>query len=580
MALFFIGKPPQDFTPFLIGQGGYKFTEQLKFKAYFHNNEKEFLFCSEIPIISKNGKYSDYTFEQGNDLEKINEEAQNNYASFRLFKVENKTFLTIASSRFARAKIYFLKSAEGFYFSDDLRELLPYSNRQLSSSSIYSIIKYGNTPEYITIIEDIFSVPVASFLTIDIKNLHQRETLHFNDFKKYFKLQYEYEGSSLDTTKTLLGDIMDYHVDQNFAVPISGGIDSSLINYMMNERATDKYPAYNLSFGENDSELAFVKESVRNTKAELAIIKMLPKDFIPSFTFQAQNLIQPVGETSPVSMAHLFMNKQYNNHTILDGTLADGCYGSRNYNQPIISSKKTHSKRQLRMNELISSFLVVNNLPLKNRFFPRDSFVDDVFLQQIGIYVGPLSNTLFKNVDHLNKTLNGYWSDYHQVIESKLEKDYWMDYSIFKMINYASNTTIAKTFDLCGNNNNMSYPFMWRDVLIDQGKYTWEEKTKDNIIKYPLKKLIEKYASSEFIYRRKVGLNSSMENWFAFPANKKFLTDYLLQDNSVCKQMIGDRYTNKVIKTFNAGNAHRFVLQLVMSFAMIQAWCNENNINS
>jgi asparagine synthase (glutamine-hydrolysing) len=578
MAILFIGKQRRSFNQF----EGYDVYYQIATnsgKGYVHLSDTELLYFSANPIIKSGDEYKQYYFSKDDEIEKVIEQAQNNFSSFNVFKKDNTLFLTISSSRFARARMYFTKAEDGFYFSDDIRELIPYSSKRINQSAIYSIIKFGNMPEYITSIEGIYAVPVASLLTIRISALSTMKQIDFGVFKKYFHLTYTFEGGNILETEQILGGIFNYVSKTDFIVPISGGVDSSLMNYMIDERTEKKYPAYYVAFGDKDPEIKFAKEAVKNTKAELDICTMYPRDFIQAFEFQTKNLIQPTGEYSTISMSHLFRDFKYSGFNILDGTLADGCYGSRNYLNPLSQDKAKRSPIQLKAQEQISSFLQLYNLPYNDKFYPQDSMVNDFYIQFMSTYTGPIANTIFIAAEKFNKQLIEYWKWYYSLIVSKNgEPDEWMKYSIFKMVNYASNSTLAKTYDLCGLSNQMIYPFMWKDILDDQGKYSWQEKTQDGIIKYPLKKIIERYAPKEFIYRNKMGMGSSLTEWLKLKGNKSFLVDLLLQKHSVAEEMIGKRKLDRLIQTFSQQQHNNFVSTLVMQLATIQAWSDKNGV--
>lgn len=575
MALFYIGTQHTELV---------SFSEKVHYavgaRQSIHIGQDELLFFTANPIVKQGNGYVDYAISPKNDLKEILTNAQNNFCAFQVTREENGLRICASSSRFARARMYFLQANGGYYFSEELRNLLPFSNKRLNHAGIYSTIKFGNVPEYITCVQGIFSVPVSSFLSITVDELITSSSIEMAQFKTYFQLPYSFAGADLQNTEHTLSQILSHTVQHDFAVPISGGIDSSLMNYMVNDLVDHAYPAYYLAFEDNDPEIPFAKEAAKNTKAELEIFTMRREDFVDAFHYQAAHISQPIGETSAISMAYLFSRFAYSNHKIVDGTLADGCYGSKNYNKPVFQHIKSKSKAELVLNEKISAFLQLYDLPYKNRFFPRDSQIQDPYLQQMNVYTGALSNVLFQQASCLNAEILPYWAHYYELIQSEKGLDDWMKYSIFKMVNYAANTTIAKTYDLCGHPENMVYPFMWQDILIDQGKYTWQQKTQDNIIKYPLKKLIEKYASKEFIYRKKVGLNSSTSVWMSLAQNKAFLIDQLSTKDSLAEAMIGKANLNRLLKTFATADHHPYISALVISFASIERWKQVNGLTN
>ncbi len=427
----------------------------------------------------------------------------------------------------------------------------------------------------LTLIEDIYAIPISSFLSISLKDFFKSSKFNITDFKQYFKLEYSFTGGNLHNTQTLLENSLAFLSKQRFAVPISGGVDSSLMNYMINDYVTEPYPAYYLTFGKKDTELPFAKEAIKKTKAVLEIVQMNPQDFEEAFYYQSEHLVQPVGESSTISMAHFLKNNPFKNTSILDGTLADGCYGSKNYYLSIYNSFNNSTSFKKHIRELISSFLISNNLPFQNRFHPRDAFINDHALIQMAHYSGSLMNTYFKHSKKYSLMIEPYWLWYYQLLsctKNCKEIDFWMRYSIFKMANYAANTTIAKTIDMCGNTNMMVFPFMWLEILEDQGTYTWSEKTKNNIIKYPLKKILEKYASKSFIYRKKVGLNSSVDDWMSLISNKNMMLNIISRKSSLPNTLLGSKNLNLLKQAFKREKPHQYVSNMVISLANLEQW--------
>ena len=438
-------------------------------------------------------------------------------------------------------------------------------------------MKFGDTPEFITCEEDIYSVPVASIGEFNIEELLNGEKIEIDDFKIFQFLNYTHEGGDLVKTESTFNSIFKEIAKKEILMPVSGGIDSSLINYMVNDHLDSAYPAYYLRFGNKDPEVEFAKMAVKGTKAELEVFEMSSSDFIDSFHYQTNQAIQPIGESSTIALAYFFKQNSFTGKTILDGTLADGCYGSQNYSKRY-DLQASKSKLELRLNEKIAGFLQLNNLPWKNKFFPRDSFIQDEFLQQLNIYVGPLGNTLFKNTGRLNTELERYFEYYYKILSSSNVPDNWMKFSLFKMVHYASKNNTAKSFDNAGNQNQVYYPFTWKSILEDQGKYTWKEKSVNGIIKSPLKKIMERYAQKEFIYRKKVGLNSSFEDWICTKENKKFLVDLININSGIARRLMGKRKLNSLIKHFESDQVHPNISRLILNIAINQAWITKHEL--
>lgn len=546
------------------------------FKPYLEKDENNLLLTSVTPILS-GSELRELKNGGGIPLKRLVSETENNFSGIEVFKKDNVNSLTISSCRISRDRCYFIQVKEGVYFSDDLRELIKFSDRKLREEAIYSVLKFGDTPEFITCVQDVYSVPVASLGEFNIEELLKGTKIGIDDFEMYQSLNYTHEGGDLVKTESKLNSIFKEIANKEILMPISGGIDSSLINYMVNDHLDSAYPAYYLRFGDEDPEVEFAKKAVKGTKAELEVFEMSSSDFIDSFHYQTDQAIQPIGESSTIALAYFFKQNSLTGKTILDGTLADGCYGSQNYSKGY-NVQASKSKLELRINEKIAGFLQLKNLPGKNKFFPRDSYIQDEFLQQLNIYVGPLGNTLFKNTGKLNAELEQYFEYYYKMLSSSDTPDNWMKFSLFKMVHYASKNNTAKSFDNAGNENQVYYPFTWKSILEDQGKYTWEEKSVDGIIKSPLKKVMERYAPKNFIYRKKVGLNSSFEDWVCTKENKKFLIDLITTNDGIALRLMGRSKLSSLIKHFKTDEVHPNVSRLILNIAINQAWITKHQL--
>jgi asparagine synthetase B (glutamine-hydrolysing) len=468
------------------------------------------------------------------------------------------------------------------YFSEDLRELLPFTERRINPVGAFSVLKYGEVPERITVIDGIYTIPVGNFLTITEENLASaigQKNWVSQHFQPFFKLDFPMDGGNLEKTETLLNNQFEFISKLNPLVPISGGVDSTLINCLINRFTDNPYPAYFMQFGNDDPELSFAIEAAKATKADLYVGTLQPSDMVRSFGFQSTQLYEPIGESSTISLAFYFSQHLKSGHTIIDGTLADGCYGSTNYNRGVIGEIPKRAQWQQKLNEKIAAFVQFNDLPGKDRFFPRDSLMNDPYLQFMDVYLGPFANTWVKNAASYCNELLPLWQDYYKFLQiSESEQDDWKKYSVFKMVNYACKNNTAKTFDNSKPDNLGLYPFTWRSVLLDQGHYSWAEKSKDNIIKYPLKRILEQYMRHNFIHRKKVGLNACFEDWIHTPENRAYLIELLNRENGIAEFFFGTSRRNALVKKFRTSILHPNLARMVINITLMQGWMDYNRV--
>ena len=573
MALFTIEK---------VGDADTKFTwltSEFDRQSFISNQDNNFVFTSTRPVI-KNASEEFRFAEAVPSLKEMIRSSQNDYAGFQYETGLNDFTLTANSARFTRARIYCIVQKSKIIFSNSLKELVPFSERRMNPAAAYSILKYGETPEYVNFLADIFSIPASTYLVINknkFESFLNTGTIGFEHFVNFFQISFEGDGGNITNTARKLDSLFTLLGNIPVVVPISGGVDSTVINHLINKHSSSAYPGFFLQFGPDDLEIEFALKAAKDTKAELEICQMNPTDFQPAFEFQIDKLNQPLGESSAIAMAHYFRNTGIKDRFVIDGTLADGTYGSTNYNKPLWANQKQKSLLEQRAAEFILAFIQSNNLKSLDRFFPRDSLQKDEYVRFLHQYLGPFANTWFSNAGPYTDSLVKYWNFYYNMIAEKSRSDEWARYTIFKMVNYACKNNTAKTFDLARPKNNAFYPFTWKEVLEDQSHYSWKEKTTGNIVKYPLKKILESYIGKDFIYRKKVGLNSSFEDWISTDSNKKYLIALIDRPDGIAEFMIG-RKKKKLTAIYKSGNIHPNLSRLIINLAIQQAWIDKHGI--
>ena len=550
--------------------------------------ENRFFYLSSKPIIynTEKNEFRKVPSDYFTEWDSLLNETENCVSSCLIKYLENnETSLSISSSRMGRSRMYYGFSNGIMWLSDNPNEISKHlPNKTLNSSVAYSILKYGVSPEFLTIYKGIYSTPLASKITINnicLKKYINNQFIPIDDFNPYYKLKFNKGYGNIPKTESLLLSSTSFIAKENPIIALSGGVDSTLINVLVNKHIDEPYPAIFLQSGNNDKELLYAKEAAKNTKADLFVHKMNSSDYINSLEFQAKNLFEPVGETSPLPFAFLFEKNNFSKHTLIDATLADGCYGSTSYDSTPFNTYKSYPNYVLKLNERIASFLKVNKLPLYNKFFPRDSSNVDEYLKLLAIYIGPFANSWTKKNRIDEKSLNEAWNYLYKILANS--NDQWSKYSLFKMASYAMKTTTAKVHDFPISSNTLTlFPFAWKSFLDDQSNYKWEEKYFDDKIKYPLKNILEKYKSKDFIHRKKVGLNFTFNEWINQIDNKNYIIEHLnCSSNNLSKFLFGNKKHTLLIRHFqkNGINSDHHILQLIKSLIMMQRWIDYHNIS-
>lgn len=561
-------------TEFFYRQNTDKFSQELKEDGLVRFTTSQAVFRNES---------GDYAFAKNQKpYAQFIREAENNFSGFE-YKANNGDWsLTLNSARITRSRMYFTVQGETVFFSEDLRQLLPFTSNKINPTGAFSVLKYGEVPEFITVIDGIFTIPVGSYVELNeavLEDILKKGQLDRSLTKPFFKIDFPMDGGDLPKTEHMLNQEFQFIAGLNPLVPISGGVDSTLLNCLIDRFSDSAYPAYFMRFGDEDPELDFAIEAAKATKADLYVGTLQPTDMIRSFEFQSGQLFEPIGESSTISLAFYFSQHLKSGHPIIDGTLADGCYGSTDYNRDLIGENPERPQWQQKLNEKIAAFVQFHDLPGKDRFFPRDSLMNDPYLQFMDVYLGPFANTWVKDSDAYCMELLPMWQSYYDFIDiPRDQQDDWTKYTIFKMVNYACKNNTAKTFDNSKPDNLGLYPFTWRSILEDQGHYSWAEKTMHGQIKYPLKKILEQYMSKDFIHRKKVGLNACFEDWIHMGENRGFLIDLLKVQGGIAEFFFGKSRRDALVKKFASSTLHPNLARMVINITLMQGWMNHNNV--
>lgn len=487
------------------------------------------------------------------------------------------------SAKISRSRLYFLIKDKSLYLSYDLRDLLPYSTRKLSPEVAYGIVKFGEAPEYHTVIGDIYCIPGGRYLKCNLDKIRDYISIGVipeADFLTYFQVHYPGMGGDISVTELRLKEALQFISTKNPSLLISGGVDSSLLNFLYSEIAAKPYPAIFLHFNEAPEELAYAKQSIQGTKAEFIPVTISGEDIHDDFLKSIRRLIYPVYDNGSAFPGywlneHFLSKRGKEEHILIDGTLADSCYGVRNYNQPL-KMGAFQPEFVSYFKEWVYSKILIQGIRY-NRTKPRDSFLKDEFLQDLLWYGGPFVNTMFSNAKKYTERLKRQYYTYTDHLHPDNQKEYWPVYTILKLMLYAGKQTTVKTYDMLLPHQ-VYYPFMFRTILEDQGSYKWQEKSEQDTVKAPLKKILEKYIDKSFIYRKKTGLQSQTKRWLLDQKVKPLVLALLTKKNGIAEYMMGADAV-RFARLLDQQSPANDIVSLALSMSVMQYWCDHYKID-
>jgi asparagine synthase (glutamine-hydrolysing) len=515
-------------------------------RAWFFTNNTQFDFCQYyedesrvllfegIPIIgSYNTGYKIIDAIRKSDIDNgflnlIKEIASN--VSVIFFEKESRR-LYLASDRANVNRIYYEYVDGTLIFSSSFSILSRLNLPKINYVAIYSILKFGCIPPPISLFEQIYVVPPAHFIIFNFSKL---------EFEyPYFKFSFSGEhGTDLDTLNTILNATSQVLGQLDGALLLSGGVDSTLLAHKIHERSTNTIRAYFLALDKNDPERVYAEEAAKSVNAQFNTVFM-NEDKLPEIIYEiAESYDYPFNDFSTIPTYFLFkevVNK--GEKIIIDGTGADGCFGFGAigpdkapyiiaHSLPFFIKKITHilySRTELWKKE--------STLETALRTIAKYYEVNDVNL-------GPLimvpSNNIFPYMPKYNESLEKLIVNLiDSLIQSSSSKTFEERATVADLI-FSAAAKMAEKTHLREKFPNVYtvYPFLWRDILEEQGKISWSAKINNGIIKWPLKKLLEPYMLKSFIYRKKAAPTPNFEKYIKTRKVYQLFQENLLKNHN------------------------------------------------
>jgi asparagine synthase (glutamine-hydrolysing) len=508
----------------------------------FYSDSNFLMLCEGIPIRrSPDNKYELIDTINDEDIKKgfrnfINEIISN--VSTVFFKKRNGPKLYLSSNRAATNRIYYQYTNEGIAFSSSFSILLQFAPFRLNYDAVYSILKSGYAPPPLTLSKDIYVIPPSHYVTVD---LSESEISYHNYFRFCFSeergFHLERLDHILDTTSEILGQI-------DSCLLLSGGVDSTLLAHKMCDRSDRNIRSYFLAFGENDPELPFAKEASKSSNSKLDVTYMDENRLVKIIDEIATSYDHPFNDGSVIPTYYLMKHiADKGEKIVIDGTGGDGCFGF----EAIALAKPWMFAYGLpkAIKKLTSSVYSHSGIWKKESFLEKPfrtiakcCEIDGALGQLVG---SPPNDVFFSNFKYDESIGTLAISLVNKLISPCSSEQIFKQKATVADIIFACGLCMAAKTDLRNKFRQVYtlYPYLWKDILEEQGKISWAAKVNKGTVKWPLKKLLEPYAPYSFIYRKKSGFTPDLESYMKNQRVYSLIKETFMNPNIV------DKFTNK-----------------------------------
>lgn len=320
-------------------------------------------------------------------LEKINGEF-----AFAIWDAAKKE-LFLARDRVGIKPLYFCRIKEKFIFASEIKALFqdPAVPREIDSEALLQIFTFWTTITPKTAFKQVFELPPGHYMIVR-NNGEMTQAAYWQ--LPYYPHDKQWQGSfeeAQEKLKTLLNDAIELRLRSDVPVGayLSGGLDSSILSYLISQNFNNKLRTFSIGFKEKlFDESIFQKEMVQLLGTEHSQVEISNVNIRDNFPEVVWFCEKPLLRTGPVPLYLLSKLVRKNNFkVVLTGEGADEIFGGYNiYKEAKIRNfwdRQPDSKCRPMLFERLYPYIFKN--PSKSR----------VFLQQFFSYKSSFPNDEF-----------------------------------------------------------------------------------------------------------------------------------------------------------------------------------------
>jgi len=582
----------ESFKTISCGERGFLFYDDpyQDFPTSFHVSDRITVLTQDL-LVRRNahGNYvqTDIDKDLAESLINRNTEVYNEIVSdFRLIVLEHtgtELKLYLLSNRAGNGRMYYSYIDSGILFASDIRFLLKILPLQVNDTALYAILKYGAVPEPMTISHNISAVPAAHYLSYAIAN-GQKQTIPYFQFE--FPCDHQPVADNIDPilqpVREKLVKSAQFIGKYKPAILISGGIDSSLYASYLNQVSDEPFHGINCTFGDDDLEFPFAQALADKLRCHFHVGRMAEKDALNILNDTVKLTGHPYSDFSvlPIVFILKFMkNHIKDTHMLIEGNGGDDCFG--------FPDLATQNKFMLKsrfpgiLKILVASAFKESSswkIESQHKFLAGILALSDVHEIIPKNYFLTLTPVNFLGLNRY-KSLDQQVSQVMEDIFSVFAKD-------FKHLSYEANITIRQLMHVNSRRwaakahsvgeslgIRVIYPYIWKDILLEQGRIPWTLKINNGVVKWPLKHLLEEFMPEDFIYRKKSGFVPPFKRWLTSESFNHLIRDILLSADSNVTRLVSPKIIDDLLDYALQGkNLRHAILNFLWGALFTEMW--------
>jgi asparagine synthase (glutamine-hydrolysing) len=460
---------------------------------------------------------------------------------------ENKKELILIRDRFGIKPLYYYFDENNFVFTSEIKAFwsIDFIKKEIRDGAPEEFLFFGYLLQPNTFYKNIFVLEAGHYLKIRLNDENfEIKKEKFADIKDYYLLPKEKISleEAIKKTKEALLDSLKYHLvsDVEVGLFLSGGIDSTVLLYLMRELKQEKIKTVSVIFPKTIyDESEKINELVQKFNTDHLELKITGKDFLENLDNIFYHMDEPTIDgvnTYFVSLAA----KKAGLKVVLSGLGGDELfYGYPSFFDLTKINKIKPILKYLGIGYLLKLFVGEFNIKLnKLADIINSKNLKEAYL----IYRRIFNHNLYHNTNlriSTNLSDDEVFSSYYSQI-SFLEMSYYLKNQLLRDSDVFS---MAHSIEL-------RVPFVDNILFEKIAPIPDEYKIKNNISKILLKEIIKDKVSEKILNQKKQGFVMPIELWLKNEA-KEILQKELLNNN-----IFDRRKTEKMLNLFYQNKLH------------------------
>ena len=510
---------------------------------------------------------------------------------------QRRRLLFLARDRVGKKPLFYARADGQFVFASELQALLQHpgvrSGRELDPAAIDEYLTYGYIPAPGTAFRNVFKLPPAHFLTLELPEEDEEGGVGAVDPKvePYWRLEYTPkldldEDEAAEALLEVLTEAVRLRLiaDVPLGALLSGGVDSSVVVALMSRLSDRPVKTFSIGFDEKAfNELPYARLVARRygTDHHELIVRARALDVLPTLV---RHYGEPFADSSAIPSYHVAQLTRRHVTVALNGDGGDECFaGYERYLGSGLAERYQRIPRPLRVGMIEPlATLIPGTLPRRNRLGQAKRFLQVAaqpaarrYLRWVTYFTPEQKQGLYTPEfrARLGGREGGAWL-LHQFADVRREGCDHLDALLATDVRSYLPYDLLVKMDIATMASSLEArsPFLDHKVMEFAARLPGRYKLHGTTLKYLLKKVARKLLPAENLDRRKMGFGMPVGNWMRGEL-RPLLDDVLLSPRALARGYFRPEAVQQLVQE-NAKGPHDHSNQL-WALLWLELWHQE-----